>query len=97
MLRVEVRFAIELSDSFGNPVGMLLLFIGVLQKFFFDGFCVHSFSHKEMPLIAEDAHEFGREDVIEYFYYLVSVGAVTFGYRTVFHMLARTFANIVDV
>jgi hypothetical protein len=62
---VEVRLAAELDDAGGELVGVALLLDGVLQELGGGGVGVHARGHVVVALVAEHAHELGRQGLVE--------------------------------
>ena len=63
--RVQVRLAAELRDPLGDPVRVLLLGARVLEKLVSDGARVNPGGHVVVALVAQDAHDLGRERLVQ--------------------------------
>ena len=59
--RVEVGFAPELPDTFGDSVRVGLFLLRVLEELLLHRIGVDAFRHVIMTLVAQHAHDFGRE------------------------------------
>src|SRR6266571_7290422 len=69
----------------------------MLQKFRGDTVSIDSRGHKVMASIAQDADDFCSESFVEDFDHSLAVGAVAFGDRASFNVLARALAQRFDV
>ena len=65
-LGIEIRFAAELDDAFGDPVGMRLLFVRVLEELGLHALRVDALRHEVVPLVAQHADDLGRERLVQH-------------------------------
>src|SRR5581483_1810173 len=96
-LRIEVRLAIELSDAFGKAVGVLLLFLGMLQELVLDCLGVNSRGHIVVAFIAQGADDLSGERLVQQLHHGFAIALVTFSDRTVLDMLSSTLPDTLNV
>ncbi len=92
-VRVELGFAAQLHDALGQFVGMFQFLVGVLQELIGGDAGFQAAGHEVVALVAQHADQFGGQRLIEQTQDLFAVGAVAFGHRAVFHILACPFAK----
>jgi hypothetical protein len=63
--RCEVGFSAELHDAFGNAVGVRGLFVGVHEELLGDRGRLDAVGREVMALVAQHAHQFGGERVVQ--------------------------------
>jgi len=93
---VEVRRAVELDDPRRNRVGVLLSFLGVLEKLLLDRFRIDPARAVIMAFIAQHADYFGGERLVQKADHLGAVGAVFGGNGAAFDMAARPFTHVLN-
>ena len=58
--------ATKLNDALCDAVGVTLLFCCMLEKLGFDRPGMNAFGHKIMPFVPEDAHDLGRQSLVQH-------------------------------
>src|SRR5262245_13992937 len=96
-LRVQIRRPAELRDPLGEPVRVDLLLVGVLEEFVHDCAGVDARRHVEVPLVAQDAYDLGRQGLVEDAQHRLAVRAVAIGHGAVLHVLTGPAAQLLDV
>lgn len=77
----------KLCDALGNLVGVLLLFLCVLQEFLSHGLRVNSSGHVVMALVTKDAHQFRSQCLVQHTNDCVAIAAISFGDGAILNML----------
>jgi hypothetical protein len=96
-VRVEVGLAPELHDALGDLVGVRELRIGVLQELGGDRARVDAARHEIVVAIAQDAHELGRQRLVQQLDHLFLVRAVVLGDGALLDMAPRLLAQRLHV
>ena len=92
-LRVSRHFLQEIREV----VGMLLLFVGMREKFPGDGLRVEPACHEVMSPVPQDADDLGGECVIEKPQYVLAIGALPRSDRALVDVLTRPLAQLLHV
>src|SRR5712692_9258495 len=95
--RIEIRRAAKLHDARGNLIGVALFVVCVLQKFGRDAFSMNSRSHEIMALVAQHANNLRRQSFVQQLHDRLSIRPISFSDRALFDVLARAFAQSLDV
>src|SRR3954468_10987806 len=93
----EVGRAAELRDALGDLVGVLLLLLGVLEKFRRHALRVDALRHEVMALVAQRADDLGGERLVQELQHHAAVGVVAGSHRPFGDVLPGTPAQRLDV
>src|SRR6202140_4661526 len=96
-VRIEVRFAVQLGDSLGNHVGMLLLFGSMFEKFLRNRLRMNSLGHVVVTLVAQDANDLSGQRLVQHPQNSLSVPFVTISDCAALNVRARPPADLTDV
>ncbi len=95
--RVQIRLTAELRDSLGDLVHVPLLGVRVLEKLLGHAARVDSGRHVVVALVAQDAHDLGRERFVQDAQHRLDVGSIALGHRALLDVGARSPAELLDV
>ena len=95
--RIEVRLALQLHNTSGNPIGVFLLLFRVLQELLSNRFRRESGREEVVGAIAEYANDLGGEGVVEHLDDAFSLGAVGVGERSLLEVLPRSGLDVGNV
>ncbi len=65
-VRIQIGLAAQLHDALRDPIGMLLLLGRVLGELLLDRFRRDALGHEIVPLVAQHAHDLGRERLVQH-------------------------------
>src|SRR4051812_16826121 len=85
---IEIGRAAQLPDAVRDPVGVLLLLVGVLHELVGDRLVVDPGRHEVVPAVTQHADDLGGERLVEELDRRLHVALVGGGHRTLFHVLA---------
>src|SRR5690348_6605562 len=94
---IKVGLAAELLDAFGNAISVLAFGIGVLLELAGNRFAVYAGGHKVVVHVAEDAHDFGSQGLVQNFNGLFFIAAVGVCDGSIFDAAAGTLAELLNV
>src|SRR5215472_13746540 len=97
VLRLEIRLAIQLHDAGRDHIGVLLLLIGMLEKFGPDGIREYAVDGEVVALGAQHADELGRQDLVQNLDHLLAIGLVAGRDGAVADLGAGPVADLRDV
>ena len=96
-VRIELRFAAQLHNTLGQSVSVFAFLLGVFEKLIGGGAGLQTAGHEVVTFVAQNADQFSGQRFVEQAQHLFTVGAVAFSYGAVLDVLARTFAQGLDI
>src|SRR5690349_9120979 len=96
-VRVEVRFAAKLRNTFSDFIRMFLFFRRMLLKLFGDRLGMNPRRHKVVSLIAQYADNLRRERLIQQLDDRFAIRPVPLSYGALLHMLPRPLTNLLYI
>src|SRR3954470_9609321 len=93
----EVRLAVELRDTCGDLVGVLLLVLRVLEELRRHALGVDALRHEIVALIAQRTHDLGGKRLVQQPHHRVAVGLVARRHRALRDVLAGAATEFRDV
>src|SRR5262245_7642083 len=92
--RVHLGFATELSNALGDSVRVLLLFLSMDAELRSHSSRMNPCGHEVMKLVAQHAHQLGRECLVQYADGLVTIQPIIFGNGALFDLLACSGSDL---
>ncbi|MNS88625.1 hypothetical protein D3C72_1226060 [compost metagenome] len=94
---VQVRLATQLHDALGQLVSMLQLLGGMLEELLGGNAGFDPAGHVVVAFVAQGAHPFGGQRLVEQAQDCFPVGVVALGYGALLDMLAGALAQGFDI
>ena len=91
-VRREIGLAAQLHDARRDLVGVTLLFVRMIEEFLRNALRVDAARHEVMTAVTQDAHELGRQRVVEELEDHFAVGGIPCRDGTLLDALAGTLA-----
>src|SRR5262245_5531614 len=76
---------------------MLLLLARVLEELVYNSLAVDTVRQVVVRLVAQRAHDLGREDLVEHVDDFLAVGLIRIGDRALVHLLTSAASDLVEV